>query len=1161
MDGAKARMGIATAATVATVLLCASVASGQTCIDDVTGRNNNCTANDVSLTVLNAVSVADGCTSAVDTAQLFFQTRLEPGSPDRYDIGIFIALDGGDAFTGTCFQGALTPIAIPPANDPVSGSGPYADIENPAGGPFTDVCGDIIGGQVTFYNLPSAVTVNCTDTDADGFLDVGTCVSWDNQDRINCPTLDDAVPGTPAKCNCERSPVALAGVPLGVPNLGITKSCIGDVVRPGNFVRCTVTYTNTGGGPADLVAWVDDYPETVGTVENIVMPAGDTVSDDGAQLTWTPGGAPETVNNIAAGATASITYDFRVNNDPALDGTMFCNTATLTQVGIAQSLSATDCTNIATTAASIGGVWIERHDGETFAVFDAVDEAGTVGYRLERRVGARWVQVGPGMVPALVEAPQGGYYRIPDATIGRREEAEYRILELERTGRVRTYGPFDAQLADATPGPSDRFGRNARRLRTHTAAHAAERLPSKMQHDGAVEVSVSRDGLVAIEAADLAVAWGRSVQQVARDVRNGKLTVRQRGKEVAWSALDDGRRLVFWGRAPDVETTTENVYRVDRERGVRMTVASIDGASPVQGSRVARQTVAREVDAFPLITAPLAPEDDFWFWGFVPAVAGAGFDLPIVVDEPIDQGNDAGLRLRLYGFQDDAIHHLEAFFGGASVGELRWEGGGFRTFDLPLDAAQLQAGAGLRLEPVLDQGAQFFNVMVDGYELTYDRRLRAHDDQLTLSDVPAGDLTIDGLTTGQILAFEISDPRRPVRLEGVVTTPENGGWSASFAAEAGASYALVGIDAAETVEPRAVQGQALLEGANAADYLIVTHPSLRADVEAIAEYRRGQGHAVLVTTLEEIVGAVNHGIREPLAIRELLRYARDHWARAPSHLLLAANGTFDWRDLMGAGDNLVPTVLQRTRFGLFAADGRFGDLDEDGVPDIAVGRLPFLDPTEVASYLTRVTAAENAHLGAPGPGNVLVLADDDDDMLTFRSDADGLAARVDGQLVERVYLDQTHSLQAARDAVVAAVDEGLGLWAYVGHGNLLQLADERLVGAPEVQRLANDGALPVVAAFTCNVGRFEIPGFPPMVRNLVLADSGGAAAVWAPSGQLQHHQSQSLARAFFDARYRQGVRVLGDAILSAQRELARSSDAVDTLLAYNLIGEPVLVLP
>ena len=114
-------------------------AAAQTCVDDVTGRTNNCTANDVTISSISVVSVIDGCVSTADTATVLLQAQLVAGASERYDVGMFFATDGGNARSGACYHEYLPPPLVAPGLDnPTSGVGPYVTLE-PAG----DMCGDI----------------------------------------------------------------------------------------------------------------------------------------------------------------------------------------------------------------------------------------------------------------------------------------------------------------------------------------------------------------------------------------------------------------------------------------------------------------------------------------------------------------------------------------------------------------------------------------------------------------------------------------------------------------------------------------------------------------------------------------------------------------------------------------------------------------------------------------------------------------------------------------------------------------------------------------------------------------------------------------------------------------------------------------------------------
>ncbi|TFH41409.1 MAG: hypothetical protein E4G94_07990, partial [ANME-2 cluster archaeon] len=196
-----------------------------TCIDDVTGVNNVCTANDVGLGTFYRVGGPTDCLSG-ETIQVQLQAEMISTAADRYDIGLFIAEDGGNARTGTCYKDYLPPPLAdlstydPGAAYPASGGGPFYDAES-------DFCGDLTQGVSTFRDVgevtnspqpgsgPVWITVECQDlVDAngdpnhDGTADVSTCVSWDNQAGTVCTSIDDTVPNTKAKCNCESIPIA-----------------------------------------------------------------------------------------------------------------------------------------------------------------------------------------------------------------------------------------------------------------------------------------------------------------------------------------------------------------------------------------------------------------------------------------------------------------------------------------------------------------------------------------------------------------------------------------------------------------------------------------------------------------------------------------------------------------------------------------------------------------------------------------------------------------------------------------------------------------------------------------------------------------------------------------------------------------------------------------
>ena len=83
------------------------VVAEDNCIDDVSGRINECTANDVRIAlILNQENTE--CTVGEDF-EVNLLAELEATSNERWDIGMFVALDGGTARTGICYRDYLPP--------------------------------------------------------------------------------------------------------------------------------------------------------------------------------------------------------------------------------------------------------------------------------------------------------------------------------------------------------------------------------------------------------------------------------------------------------------------------------------------------------------------------------------------------------------------------------------------------------------------------------------------------------------------------------------------------------------------------------------------------------------------------------------------------------------------------------------------------------------------------------------------------------------------------------------------------------------------------------------------------------------------------------------------------------------------------------------------
>lgn len=193
------------------------VGPGGECIDFFQ-PGAGCTANDVRIEAMEIMAVVNGCNAdPIGELTADFQILVSAaGSPNRYDIGLFIASDGGSALTGSaCYHDFLEAPISPVVSYGDYNSDTYQDIARiyTPGTPHLpwwdgdgDSCGDMAQNTQVF-KVYERLTVACNDGDGDGVADIHVCSSWDNNAGTACGGVLDAFPGTKSKCGCQFVPL------------------------------------------------------------------------------------------------------------------------------------------------------------------------------------------------------------------------------------------------------------------------------------------------------------------------------------------------------------------------------------------------------------------------------------------------------------------------------------------------------------------------------------------------------------------------------------------------------------------------------------------------------------------------------------------------------------------------------------------------------------------------------------------------------------------------------------------------------------------------------------------------------------------------------------------------------------------------------------------
>ncbi len=389
------------------------------------------------------------------------------------------------------------------------------------------------------------------------------------------------------------------------------------------------------------------------------------------------------------------------------------------------------------------------------------------------------------------------------------------------------------------------------------------------------------------------------------------------------------------------------------------------------------------------------------------------------------------------------------------------------------------------------------------------------------------------------------------------------------------------------------QQRSLLDKTNAANFLIITNNLLHEQslqLKAIKD--TDPSLKVEVVRVENIYDAFNHGIVSPLAIKDFLRYAYNHWDQSwpLQYVVLVGDASYNYK----SNPDMVPTIMYQTqKFGSASSDYQYALISgDDYVPDIAVSRIPAGSSQQLLNYIAKIEAYQSdPELGAWRNSALFISGNDagggDRENLTnapiFRAQN---LRMINMQLPQSMF---AHRLNTVKDEsiqgydpafgsttdLIEYFDDGVSFINFFGHGGGAIWADVQLLNLNDVDRLNNAVRLPFVASMTCFTGAFENPGRISLGEKLVVAEDKGAIAFLGASGVGWKYNDGAILWSLFDYLWDDGIR-FGEAVdLMKIGYLANpiyyteegsfytwgySSLFRSMVSQYNLFGDPTLIM-
>ncbi len=358
-----------------------------------------------------------------------------------------------------------------------------------------------------------------------------------------------------------------------------------------------------------------------------------------------------------------------------------------------------------------------------------------------------------------------------------------------------------------------------------------------------------------------------------------------------------------------------------------------------------------------------------------------------------------------------------------------------------------------------------------------------------------------------------------------------------------------------------------------ADYLIITPEEFRRPAQILRNYRQNnikdmaRANAQLAT-LSEIYDEYSFGIEEPGSIKKFLKDKR------PYYVTLIGDATYDYRSLLPYKKYPgVPTYEYGYDFSpnpytdkAYACDAWYADLDGQGYsPDIILSRLPVRNEKELLRFIRKLTIFEKN----PGGENLkrfLLCGDDEFNGYYDRPDNIRFGTHIEqcediGSLLGpgfeqvKIYLTEYPYQQygdkpQAREALISAINKGIIMMCFFGHGWTAHLTHEKLLNLSALSSIKNGNRLFFGFYGSCGVGKFDETENECLAEELQRMEGGAIATVAASkatSSSINFFFAQSLFSPLIS--YRTGI--IGKGFLSAW--------ATDR--KYHLFGEGATFIP
>lgn len=383
-----------------------------------------------------------------------------------------------------------------------------------------------------------------------------------------------------------------------------------------------------------------------------------------------------------------------------------------------------------------------------------------------------------------------------------------------------------------------------------------------------------------------------------------------------------------------------------------------------------------------------------------------------------------------------------------------------------------------------------------------------------------------------------------------------------------------------------------------ADFIIFTASEFLSAANRLKTQREapGEGHPnylkTVVFELNQVYNEFSGGVLDPVAMRNLLKYAYNNWTKRPVYVLFLGDGSFDYKNIYNLSfKNYVPPI-ERTdpsmnEISSYNSDDFICDINENFPTPEAVrtdfsnGRFCVNSLSEANAVIDKIIEYEsNVNIGS-WKKEIMYVADDGWTTENNQGQEGPLHTDQCERLAEshtpkdfekeKIYIvtypaiitPQGRRKPGANVDIIKGWNEGRLLINYTGHGSTDLWAHEHVfVREESIPQLTNKNKYPLVTIASCDLARWDDPFLISAGEQLVYLSNAGAIGVIAATRPVYATYNETFNNALWDNlmfvkdTLNLPIRV-GKAMFNVKNQLP---SILENDMKFCLIGDPSLRL-